>query len=462
MLLERTKLAEELKRRFDTNWLPRYKAYPKQAEFHRAGAKYRERLFMAGNQLGKTYSGGAEAAMHATGKYPDWWDGHRFDKPTVAWASGVTGLATRDTVQRMLVGRSASIGTGTIPGDDIVDLVSARGIPDLLDSIRVKHISGGTSIIGLKSYEQGREKWQGETLDWLWFDEEPPQEIYTEGLTRTNATGGITWMTFTPLLGMSEVVRRFLTEQNADRNVTTMTIEDVDHYSPEKRAQIIASYPAHEREARAKWIPILDSGRIFPVEEAMIAVDQIKPEPWWTALGAMDFGWDHPFAAVKGYHDRENDIVYITNAFRAREQTPIMHAGALRGWGNWLPWAWPHDGLQHDKGSGDQLAEQYRAQGLNMLPERATFEDGTNGVEAGLMIMLDRMQTGRLKVSKHLAEWWEEFRLYHRKDGKVVKERDDLMSATRYLIMMLRFARLDPSHRKRKEKVYHNPLDDYL
>ena len=236
----------------------------------------------------------------------------------------------------------------------------------------------------------------------------------------------------------------------------------MNRLSTEKRAQIIASYPAHEREARAKGIPILGSGRIFPVEEAMIAVDQIKPEPWWTALGAMDFGWDHPFAAVKGYHDRENDIVYITSAFRAREQTPIMHAGALRGWGNWLPWAWPHDGLQHDKGSGDQLAEQYRAQGLNMLPERATFEDGTNGVEAGLMIMLDRMQTGRLKVSRHLAEWWEEFRLYHRKDGKVVKERDDLMSATRYLIMMLRFARLDPANRKRKEKVYHNPLDDYL
>ena len=444
MLLERTKLAEELKRRFDTNWLPRYRPYAKQAEFHRAGAKFRERLFMAGNQLGKTYSGGAEAAMHATGKYPDWWDGHRFDKPTVAWASGVTGLATRDTVQRMLVGRSASIGTGTIPGDDIMDLVSARGIPDLLDSIRVKHISGGTSIIGLKSYEQGREKWQGETLDWLWFDEEPPQEIYTEGLTRTNATGGITWMTFTPLLGMSEVVRRFLTEQNADRNVTTMTIEDVDHYSPEKRAQIIASYPAHEREARAKGIPILGSGRIFPVEEAMIEVDQVKPEPFWPALGAMDFGWDHPFAAVKGFWDRDSDIVYITNAFRAREQTPIMHAGALRSWGEWLPWAWPHDGLQHDKGSGDQLAEQYKAQRLNMLPVRATFEDGSNGVEAGLMEMLDRMNTGRLKVSKHLNEWWEEFRLYHRKDGKVVKERDDLMSATRYLIMMLRFATLNP------------------
>ena len=79
-----------------------------------------------------------------------------------------------------------------------------------------------------------------------------------------------------------------------------------------------------------------------------------------------------------------------------------------------------------------------------MLPERATFSDGTNGVEAGLMDMLDRMHTGRLKVFSHLNEWFEEFRLYHRKDGKVVKEMDDLMSATRYALMMIRFARTPP------------------
>jgi hypothetical protein len=75
-----------------------------------------------------------------------------------------------------------------------------------------------------------------------------------------------------------------------------------------------------------------------------------------------------------------------------------------------------------------------------MLPERVTFEDGTNGVEAGLMDMLDRMQTGRLKVFSHLVDWFEEFRLYHRKDGKVVKEFDDLMSASRYALMGKRFA----------------------
>ena len=128
----------------------------------------------------------------------------------------------------------------------------------------------------------------------------------------------------------------------------------------------------------------------------------------------------------------------------------MLHAAAIRAWGTeWVPIAWPHDGLAADKGSGEELAAQYRGQHLNMLPERATFPDGGSGVEAGLMEMLDRMQTGRLKVFTHLNDWFEEFRLYHRKDGKVVKEHDDLMAATRYALMMLRFATTEPIKRAR-------------
>ena len=105
------------------------------------------------------------------------------------------------------------------------------------------------------------------------------------------------------------------------------------------------------------------------------------------------------------------------------------------------PVAWPRDGRRETlEGAGRSLADQYEAQGLNMLFQHAQFEDGSVSVEAGLMDMLDRMQSGRFKVCKDLNEWFEEFRLYHRKDGKVHKEGDDLMSATRYGCMMLRFA----------------------
>jgi hypothetical protein len=86
------------------------------------------------------------------------------------------------------------------------------------------------------------------------------------------------------------------------------------------------------------------------------------------------------------------------------------------------------------------LAKQYEAQGLEMLFQHAQFEDGSVSVEAGIADMLIRMESGRFKVFKHLNDWFEEFRLYHRKDGRVHKEGDDLMSATRYAVMMLRFA----------------------
>lgn len=224
------------------------------------------------------------------------------------------------------------------------------------------------------------------------------------------------------------------------RCVIRMTIEDAEHYTPEQRAAIIASYPAHERDARAKGIPVLGSGRIFPVSQEDIEVAPIDLPPHWPLIGGLDFGWDHPTAGVKLAWDRDSDIVYVVAAYKRKEATPVIHAAALKPWGAEMPWAWPHDGYQHDKGSGIELRKQYEAQGLKMLPFKAEWEGGGYGVEAGLMQMLDRMQTGRFKVFKHLNDWFSEFLLYHRKDGKVVKEFDDLMSATRYGVMMLRHA----------------------
>jgi len=229
------------------------------------------------------------------------------------------------------------------------------------------------------------------------------------------------------------------------RHVVSMTIDDVEHYTAEEKARIIASYPAHEREARTKGIPTMGSGRVFPVPEERITCAPIAIPKHWPQIIGVDFGWDHPFAAASLAWDRDADCIYVTRAYRQKEATPVIHAAAVKPWGDWIPCSWPHDGYQHDKGSGDQLSELYRAQGLNMLAEHATHVEGGTGVEAGLMEMLDRMQTGRFKVFSNLAEWFEEFRLYHRLEGKLVKERDDLLSATRYAVMMLRFAETEPA-----------------
>jgi hypothetical protein len=228
------------------------------------------------------------------------------------------------------------------------------------------------------------------------------------------------------------------------RSIVRMTIEDAEHYTAAQRASIIASYPEHERDARVKGMPTLGSGRVFPIADEKIMVDAFTIPADWAQINGLDFGWDHPFAAVRSAWDRDNDVWYVIACYRESKSTPVIHAASIKPWGEWIPCSWPHDGLQHDKGSGDALAAQYGAQGLNMLPDRATFEDGGNGVEAGVIEMLDMMQTGRFKVFAHLKEWFDEFRLYHRKDGKIVKERDDLLSASRYALMMKRFAEVEP------------------
>lgn len=210
-------IAETLKRRRDTNQLAAFTPYAKQLEFYGRGRTDRERLLMAANQVGKTYCGAFETAIHATGLYPEWWPGHRFNRPIDVWVGSDTGETTRDTVQKNLLGPPAdreNWGTAALPADAIIKAHMRQGIANAVDTVAVKHVSGGTSYIGFKSYDQKRQKWQGTKKDLIWLDEEPPMDIYMEALTRTNAVDdGRMFITFTPLLGMSDVVHMFLEDE---------------------------------------------------------------------------------------------------------------------------------------------------------------------------------------------------------------------------------------------------------
>jgi len=437
-------LLREKDLRAKRNRLTAYKPYGKQLEFHNAGSQYRERLFMAANQSGKTFSGAFEVAMHATGRYPAWWTGRRFPRATRWMIGSESAELTRKGQQRLLIGPPElhdEWGTGAIPHDCLLDTSARQGVADAVASCVVKHISGEQSVIQFNSYDQGRTKWQADTVDGIWLDEEPPMSIYSEALTRTNATNGLVFVTFTPLMGMSDVVRRFLLDKPGGTTVTNMTVHDVEHYSVEERERIIASYPEHERDARTKGIPSMGSGRVFPLADEAVAIQPFQIPAHWPRIVGIDFGIDHPTAAVWLAWDRDSDTLYVTDTYRVKDTSIVQHAAAIRTRGEWVPVAWPHDGLQRDKGSGQQLAAQYKAQGLAMLSERATFEDGSNGLEAGVAQMLERMQTRRLRVFSHLSEWFEEFRLYHRKDGLIVTKVDDLMAATRYGMMMRRKAK---------------------
>lgn len=422
-----------------------FEAYTKQIEFFTLGRTMRERLLMAGNQLGKTEAGAVEMVYHLTGIYPKDWKGRRWDRPVKAWACGEGATLVRDTQQKKLCGEPGvadALGTGYIPKHLFVDTPSlARGVTDAYDTIQVRHISGGTSVLKFKSYEQGRTKFQGDTVDIVWLDEEPPLDIYTEALTRTNATKGMVYMTFTPLKGMSSVVMRFLNEESPDRAVVTMTIEDALHIPPEEREKIIASYPAHERDARTKGTPMLGSGRIFKYSDDAISEPAIENvPPHWHKLWGVDFGIDHPFAAALILWDKDTDVIHVHHAMRISDQKALEHAVAMKAIARSVKVAWPQDGHQREKGGGEALADIYRKHGLAMLPHHATHSDGSNSTEAAIMEMDQRFATGRLKIASHLSIVFEEIRLYHRKDGMIVKLKDDVLSAIRTAVMARRMA----------------------
>ena len=234
------------------------------------------------------------------------------------------------------------------------------------------------------------------------------------------------------------------------RAVIRMSIEDAPHIGEAQRKTIIDSYPAWERDARVRGIPALGSGRVFPVDEETLIVEPRVIPKHWALIGGLDLGYTHPTAAVRLAHDRDVDMVYVTAAYRVAEQPVLYHASALREWGT-FPWSWPHDALKHDSSEKTYMSE-YSRHGLSMLPESARFADGGNGVQIGLEMMLERMLSGRFKVFSNLTEWLEEFREYHRKDGIIHKVADDLMDATRYAIMSLRFAET-PMEKKAWQKV---------
>ena len=444
---ERLALLEQQAKAKRENALRSFEPYKKQQEFFELGATKRERLLMAGNQLGKSVAGAFEVACHLTGEYPDWWTGRRWDRAVIGWAGGESSTAVRDIQQRKLCGPpgvEAMLGTGMIPRRAIVGKSLGHGASDAFDTIKVKHVSGGVSELSFKSYEQGRTKWQGASLDFVWMDEEPPLDVYIEGMARVGATKGIVFLTFTPLQGMLQVVPRFLNEHSPDRAVVQMGINDALHFTPEERAAVIAGYPAHEREARANGVPLLGSGRVWEevVEADITETLPLAEVPFeWTKLWGIDFGIAHPFAAVLIAWDRDADCIHVLHAIRMTNALPVMHAAAIKPIGAAVSVAYPHDGTQRDKGSGVTLAKQYKAEGLPMLPEHATHADGGYQTEPGILEMLQRMRTGRLKVAVHLSDWWNEFRNYHRKDGLIVKMNDDLMSATRIAVMARRHSK---------------------
>jgi phage terminase large subunit-like protein len=424
--------------------------YPKHMGFFASGLNHRERLMLAANRVGKTEGvGGYEVSVHLTGQYPPWWVGRRFDHSVKVWAAGNTSKKVFEILQFKLLGAVGAWGTGLIPGDSISRVVRASGgVADMIDTVYVRHSSGADSQLTFKSYDQRREGFEGTEQDIIWLDEEPPLDIYTECLIRTMTNNGMIICTFTPLLGMSDVVMQFLPEgtlpegvtEIGGRSITMATWDDAPHLTEEAKKELWASLPPFQRDARSKGIPQLGAGAIYPVPESDLLVPPfVIPEHWPRGYG-MDVGWNNT-AAIWGALNRETDTLYLYHEYKRSQAEPSVHVAGIRAPGEWVPGFIDPASRGRSQRDGEQLLNDYTQLGLKL-----TLAD--NGVESGLYSVWNRMSTGRIKVFDSMKSWLNEFRLYRRDEkGRVVKSNDHLMDAMRYLDSRLGMFAVKPPER---------------
>lgn len=450
-----------------------YKPNRKQLEFH--NLTVREKMLRAGNQQGKTHCCGAEMTMHALALYFPWYTGRRYLVPPkierpydfIGWAGCTSQVKTRDGIQLKLLGPvsdAGGMGTGLIPLDNIVGKPTmSRGIPNFVDTITLNRETGGNAIIRLKTYEQGREGWQGEPVDIAWLDEDlgtdqGRQEIYGECVARLTTTNGQIIVSMTPVAGTTPMRRRFKERHEGTAEVN-MGLDDTlvsagGHIPDERLPELISQTKESERATRLYGADMQGEGTVFdpPWDAITHALDPAAMAPYWPWLWALDFkhgsgAGGHPFAAVLGAWDRDNDTIYVMHAIRYRGGLARDHVAAIKDHPMWdAPVAWPHDGNTSGAGvvSGETLQAVYKKLGLFMRPTHATFPDGGYNFEAGITDMENRLgakPAPRLRFGRWMTEVRDEYQGYHRVNGLVRKVDDDLMSAIRVLCMDIRFAK---------------------
>ena len=408
----------------------RRELYPKHLEFFSAGATYKERLFMAANRIGKTVSGAYETTCHLTGQYPAWWKGARFSNPVEGWACGTTSETTRDIVQRELLGPKEAIGTGMIPGHLILHTTPRpHGMPDSLEGIWVRHISGGISKVALKTYEQGRKSFEGTSKHFIWCDEEPPEACYTEMVMRTLTTKGKVYVTFTPLQGMSEVVMGFLEPATEEAKHYKFYVQagwkDVPHLDEEEKKNLLATTPRYQIKARTLGEPTLGAGAIYPIAEEEISTSLMAiPDSWPRGYG-MDVGWNRTAVLWVAKNPGSGQLVAYDEHYQGQGE-PASHVAGIKARGDWIPGVIDPAANGRSQIDGRQLLVMYRQLGL-------ILQEADNSVETGINEVWTLMLSGLFKVMPSCPNWFNEFRKYHRNEkGVIVKGNDHLMDAGRY------------------------------
>jgi len=261
------------------NSLKYFRPFDYQLDFFKTGQCQR-RGILAANRVGKTTSTCFEVACHLTGKYPDWWPeaAKRFNKPIMVFVAGEGWSQVALVLQNELLGTPdvkhiEKLGTGMIPREDIV-AETIRGDGANCITVEIKHASGQKSTLIFGNYTQEVRQLQGFKLDLAVFDEQPPDDVFSELVTRTATTQGQVLCSFTPLKGLNGLVSKFWNNEEGYEYIR-VAWDDVPEYDPwhqpfllmETRKQLERDYLPHEREARIAGKPVMGKGAVFQIRD---------------------------------------------------------------------------------------------------------------------------------------------------------------------------------------------------
>lgn len=451
-----------------------FKEYPRTLEFFEAGSKYRERVIAGANQSGKSYAQYTEIAIHATGLYPDDWEGRRFYGDILIWCASIDNKVIMRIGQTYLMGPMYDIGSGMIPKESIIGWKSQPGSPNGVASVSVRRFDGSTALIEFKSYEAGRKTFQGSRVHVIGLDEEPPgtdgTDIYMEALTRTATTDGIVILTFTPLEGLTDTVLRVLPGGMFPKDhlnpaipsiwVTQFTWDDAPHLTAAARDALWSSYPDYMREARSKGIPMIGAGKVYQILESDFVIEPFKIPAHWPKVFALDPGISSPTAVVwlavdpstikDG--DKSTGVWYLYDEHYTCSAFFEVHAAAIKRRQVFQGVIDPA-ALGASGGSGKSLLQLYHE-----LLDDIRVVPANNAVEAGILTVQTMLLDGRLKFFSTCPSTLNEYRIYRRdKDGSIAKKQSDhALDALRYAIMTgVHFADVNIDSRVKSRRKVH-------
>lgn len=442
------------------NQLKYFRPFEHQRKFFRTGASER-RGILAANRIGKTVSTCYETAMHLTGRYPEWWDGRRFNRNITAMVAGEGWQQVAMVLQQELLGTQdvkivEAIGTGAIPRDCIVTETMRNDGANCI-GVEIRHVSGVNSYLIFANYTQEVRQMQGFKLNLAVFDEQPPDDFFSEIVTRTATTQGQVLCSFTPLKGLNGLVSKFW-HQEAGYEHIRVSWDDVPEYDPwgepfllnSTRLQLERDYLPHERDARRNGVPVMGKGAVFQIRSwptyrtgdydfrntsgihRIIALDlglvndkTVISLMYWQPEDQE--AWLHHQIVVKGTEEA-NPMNYINHLMRPEVfGTPIVLPADAGTQGRYTM----------NSLSIRQLFEQYE---LNVHPDaimNPPDDQGrrTNHKSFGINVMRQMLELATLHVNENCVEFLREAQNYYVDNKGRFSDPDDCIDSARYALI---------------------------